>query len=133
MSTKAMPWILVLEAVGFVAVLVVVWLDEVADLPHYLAGTPQSPARMPEALMESLLVLVVCAGVVASSIWLFKRIERLESFIVMCAWCRKVRVDGQWITFEEYLSERDNLRTSHGVCKACAEEQLRAIERQTLS
>ncbi len=125
-----MSRIVILEVVGFVAVVAVIWLDELADLPYYLLGTPRTPGRLPEAFLESLLVLIVCAGVVASTIWLFRRIERLESYIVMCAWCRRVRVDGRWITFEEYLCEKDNLETSHGLCNACAEEQIRAIERQ---
>jgi len=130
MRPNAMSRIVILEMVGFVAVIVVIWLDELADLPYYLLGTPRTPGRLPEALLESLLVLIVCAGVVASTIWLFRRIERLESYIVMCAWCRKVRVDERWITFEEYLSEKNSLQTSHGVCKACAEKQLRVVESQ---
>ena len=130
MSAKVKLWILILEAVGFVGVIAVIWLDELVDLPYYLFGTLHTPGRMPEAWLESLLVLIVCAGIVVSTIGLFNRIGRLESFIVMCAWCRKVKVDGRWITFEEYLSEKNSLQTSHGVCKACAEKQLRVVESQ---
>ncbi len=131
MHPKATSRIVFLEMVGFVAVMAVIWLDELADLPYYLNIAPHMPPRVPEAILESALVALVSVGVIASTIWLFRRIERLESYIVMCAWCRKVRVDGRWITFEEYLSEKNNLQTSHGLCKACAAEQIRVIESET--
>ncbi len=130
MRPKTMFRIIFLEMVGFVAVMAVIWLDELADLPYYLAVADRTPPRVPEAVLESALVVLVCAGVIASTIWLSRRIEHLESYIVMCAWCRRVRVDGRWITFEEYLCEKDNLETSHGLCKACAVEQRRVVESQ---
>ncbi len=129
MRPKTMSRIVFLEMVGFVAVMAVIWLDELADLPYYLNIAPQMSPRVPEAILESALVMLVGTSVIVSTVWLLRRIERLESYIVMCAWCRRVRVDGCWITFEEYLCEKDNLETSHGLCKACAEEQIRAIER----
>ncbi len=128
MDSKATSRIVILEMVGFAAVIAVIWLDELADLPYYLGVAASMPPRVPEAWLESGLVVIVCAGVIASTIWLLGRIVRLESYIVMCAWCRRVRVDGRWITFEEYLSEKDNLQTSHGLCSACAEEQIRVVE-----
>ncbi len=128
MDSKATSRIVILEMVGFAAVIAVIWLDELADLPYYLGIAPRMLPRVPEAWLESGLVLIVCAGVIACTIWLLRRIVRLESYIVMCAWCRKVRVDERWITFEEYLSEKDNLQTSHGLCKACAAEQIRVLE-----
>jgi hypothetical protein len=113
------------ETLGFALALLVVWMDEVADLPHLLFRTPRVSPRIEEALLESAFVLLVCAGVVASTIWLFRRIRRLESFIEMCAWCRRIKVDGRWISFESYLSEKNNLITTHGLCEQCAKEELK--------
>ena len=127
---KKSPSLLVitlLEAVGFILVLLVIWLDELIDLPHLLFGAARAPVRLAEAWLESACVLTVCVCVLVGSRWLLQRIRHLESFVVVCAWCRKVRVDDRWILFEEYLRERGDVRTSHGICESCAEDQLKNI------
>jgi hypothetical protein len=116
------------ELAGFLFAILVVWVDEVADLPHFLFNAPKVPARFEEALWESAFVLIICCCVIATTLWMLRRITRLESYIEMCAWCRKIKVEKRWISFESYLSEKDKLTTTHGLCEACAEKQLAAIE-----
>ncbi|HVW84195.1 MAG TPA: PAS domain-containing protein [Bryobacteraceae bacterium] len=36
--------------------------------------------------------------------------------LTICAWTKRVRVDGKWIAIEEYLQERHGLSVSHGIC-----------------
>lgn len=127
-SKKLKPLLLSLEIVGFILTYCIIWLDELVDLPHLLFGAPQGTARFPEALMESTLILIVAVGVVSSTLWLFKRIEQLESYIVMCAWCRKIKTeDERWVTIEEYMWEKDERQISHGLCKSCAERQMKML------
>jgi hypothetical protein len=116
------------EMAGFLLAILVIWLDEVADLPHFLFNAPKVSARFEEAFLESAFVLLVCGCVIASTLWLVRRITHLESFIEMCAWCRKIKVEDRWVSFESYLSEKDNLTTTHGLCEPCAEKQLKGIE-----
>jgi hypothetical protein len=116
------------ETAGFLLAILIIWLDEVADLPHFLFNAPKVPARFEEALWESGFALLVCGCMIAVTFWLLRRITRLESFIEMCAWCRKIKVEGRWISFESYLSEKDKLTTTHGLCEPCAEIQLAKIE-----
>jgi hypothetical protein len=116
------------ELAGFLLAILIVWLDEVADLPHFLFNAPKVPARIEEAFWESAFVLIVCGCMIVSTLWMLRRITRLESYIEMCAWCRKIKVDKRWISFESYLSEKDKLTTTHGLCEACADKQLAEIE-----
>jgi hypothetical protein len=128
-NLKIKPWLIVFEVTGFLLVFLVIWLDETIDLPYLLLGASPTPLRLSEALLESICILIICGGVVGSTLWLFKQIERLESYIVMCAWCRKVKVDERWITIEAYLQEKNNLQTTHGLCPSCAEEQLKTLRK----
>ena len=129
---NVISWIITLEIAGFILVLIVIWLDELADLPHLMFGEPMTPARIGEALLESVSVLLVCASVIISTILLFRRIRKLESYIVMCAWCRKVKLESQWITVEEYLNGKEGVVTSHGLCESCAEKRVVEIKTRSL-
>lgn len=41
-------------------------------------------------------------------------------YLTVCAWCRKARtVDGVWTTFEQYVSQRDGTKSTHGICPEC--------------
>jgi hypothetical protein len=112
--------ILLLEATAFLAIVVIIWLDEVLDLPHLLFRAPPTPLRVGEGLLESILTLAVGIGVVLVTGRAFRRIEYLESLIVMCAWCRRVREGGDWVTVELFLERQHHAQTSHGICDACA-------------
>ncbi len=128
-NLKVKPWLVACEAAGFLLVFLLIWLDETVDLPYLLLGAPPTPLRLSEALLESICILVIGGSVVGSTLWLFKQIEKLESYIIICAWCRKVKVDERWITIEAYLQEKNNLQTTHGLCPTCAEEQLETLRK----
>ena len=38
-----------------------------------------------------------------------------RSAITMCAWTKRIRVDDEWISIEEYLGRTYGLRVSHGI------------------
>jgi hypothetical protein len=112
--------ILLLEAIAFLAIVAIIWLDEVLDLPHLLFRAPPTPLRLGEGFLESILTLAVGIGVVLVTGRAFRRIEYLESLIVMCAWCRRVREGGDWVTVELFLERQHHAQTSHGICDTCA-------------
>jgi PAS domain-containing protein len=43
----------------FVLLCILVWLDEILDLPHFLLGAPQTPVNWHEAISQVLLIAVV--------------------------------------------------------------------------
>lgn len=111
---------LALEAVGFVLIVAIIWMDEFFDLPHLMFGAARTPVRLGEGFLESLLTIAVGATIVAISYRAFQRIEYLESLIVMCAWCRRVRSGQEWLSVELFLERQHQSRTSHGICESCA-------------
>lgn len=49
-----------------------------------------------------------------------QEILRLQDILPICASCKKIRDDqGFWIQVEKYLSERSELKFSHGICPDC--------------
>jgi hypothetical protein len=39
--------------------------------------------------------------------------------LTMCAWCRKVLVNGEWISIDQFLQQRRNTTSSVGLCPDC--------------
>jgi hypothetical protein len=111
---------LALEATAFLAVVAIIWLDESLDLPRRLFHAPATPFRLGEALLESCLVVALGIAVVFVTSRAFRRIEYLESLVVMCAWCRRVREGSDWLSVETFLERQHHAHTSHGICEECA-------------
>ncbi len=110
----------IIEAISFLLLILLVWLNELLDLPHHLLGAPVNgaPLRLEEALLETLVIVGVGVFVLLATGILSRRIREMESFIVICAWCRKVRVDQEWTSLEHFLAEHRSAVT-HGICPDC--------------
>jgi hypothetical protein len=112
---------LALETAGFLLIIVIIWLDEILDLPHRLFGAAPTPLRVGEGLLESILTLGVGVVIVSITYRALRRIEYLESLVVVCAWCRRVRADNdEWLTMESFLEREHHSHTTHGICSVCA-------------
>ena len=109
-----------LELLGFSLVICVIWADELLDLPYHLFGAPATPLRTAEAVFESSVVGLLGLGVILMTLRMARQVVYLESLVVLCAWCRRVREEGRWIRLEEYLEAR-RATTSHGLCPDCAD------------
>ncbi|MBI3886463.1 MAG: response regulator transcription factor [Opitutae bacterium] len=58
-------------------------------------------------------------------IGLTTQVKQLESFIPICSHCKKIRADPHyWQQVEAYLSERQGLTFSHGICPECYEREI---------
>jgi len=77
-------------------------------------------------------LIVGCAlGVL---IFLYRRVHRLEqkvevleSFLPICASCKKIRVEEEgkpqeWVSVEQYFEERQSVAFSHGLCDECLQK-----------
>jgi hypothetical protein len=111
---------LLLEGSGFLLIVAIIWMDEILDLPHLLFGAAPTPLRLGEGWLESALTIAVGTVIVTITYRAFRRIEYLESLVVMCAWCRRVRTQDEWLTVEAFLERQHNAHTTHGICEGCA-------------
>ena len=112
-------FILAIELIGFGSVMFLIWLDEFLDLPFRYLGAPKTPPRPQEYWFETCAVLLLGTVIVVATLWVFRRLRFLEDFIRVCAWCRKVDVGGEWVTFEDYMKLQHDVKSTHGICPTC--------------
>ncbi len=122
--------IAVLEMGGFLLILAIILLDEIFDMPHMLLGAEKSPGRAEEYLIEGVAVACLGAAVAYFSFLASRRVKEMEAFLIMCAWCRRVKINSHWIPVEDYLRKKDELRTSHGICQDCAKKIKEAMKKR---
>jgi len=62
------------------------------------------------------IVIVNCL-VVLLLVWLVRKIDRLQKIVTVCAWSKTIELDGEWLSFEEYLRRKLQVEISHGISK----------------
>jgi hypothetical protein len=73
----------------------------------------------------TILVIWVTA-VLGTEMTIAKRSLRdLGRLLTICMWTKQVRVGGEWIPIERYLTEYCGLRLTHGISKEAAEKLLK--------
>jgi CHASE3 domain sensor protein len=76
-------------------------------------------ARLEEMAHKATLLMFALAlltALFALTIFvMLRRILRLQGLVTICAWSRTVEYEGKWLSFEEYLLQRFNISTSHGI------------------
>jgi hypothetical protein len=104
-----------------VAVIIYMWLEEVLDLPH-MVGFQRTPVNWVESLMETVVVSGLGIGVIFLCNRLLRRIRYLEGFHAICANCKRIRLDGNWVMVEEYMQRFSSMQLSHSICPECAKQ-----------
>jgi uncharacterized membrane protein len=44
---------------------------------------------------------------------------RMRSLLHVCAWCKKIQDDDEWITLEDFAERRTGSELTHGICPSC--------------
>jgi hypothetical protein len=117
--SRAVTETLLLEALAFIFVALLIWVNEYLDLPHMVFGAPATPWRPVEVAIESGFVCLLGAAVTAVSWLTFRRLAYLESLLILCASCQRVGDEGRWLPFELFVAARDRMDTTHGMCPDC--------------
>lgn len=116
--------IIVAEVVGVCAIVLLLWLDELIDLPHLMFGSVSTPVNWRESLMETIGVLILGAALLTVTWRSIRRIRYLEGFLSMCAKCKRIKVNDTWLPLEDFLSTHSNAILSHGLCPHCLQRFL---------
>jgi hypothetical protein len=115
--------IILSEALGFCGLFLLLWVDEIYDLPHLFMGAPATPVNYQEALFESLLVLILGLTVIIYTIRSMDHVRLLKGLLPICCACKKIRDDkGYWMQIESYLRNHSEADFSHCICPECAKK-----------
>lgn len=111
---------LVYEALALAAVVTLIWIDEILDIPHTVLGAPATLINWRESLFESVVVVGCGVILVKATRGLFAEIQYLEGFLLVCAWCKRIRDEqGEWEQMETYIHRHSEAVFSHGICPDC--------------
>ena len=114
-----LPPIITLAVAGFLGLIVVFALDAYWDLPARSFGAflkPIRPFAFSIKVVAALCLFITVLGVLREAIL---RIQRLSHMLTMCAWCRRVSLEGEWISIDQFLQQRKNTTSSIGLCPDC--------------
>lgn len=101
------------------------WLDEMFEVPSRIFGRSFGlGGNWHEAAWESVIVILVAIPVLILTTSLIKHLHYLESFIRVCAWCRKINLNNNWVPLETYLGQNKEVEFTHGICDCCAQKML---------
>jgi len=113
---------MIAELAGFGALLLFALSDEPLDLSHLLFNTPPQPFIWQSGALEGIGICLVLLVVLIVQRSFLKRIKLLEGLLPICAFCKKIRTNNQWVTIEEYIAGHSNASFSHGFCPSCGKE-----------
>jgi hypothetical protein len=69
--------------------------------------------------IENAFVVITAVPAMVLLRWLLSRLDYLEGLLSVCAWCRKVDRDGEWLSMDEFFAKQFQTEISHGICGAC--------------
>lgn len=130
MKNNLQKIILGYEAAGFAIVMLIIWLDELVDIPYFFLGARKTPINWQESLFESTCIFILGIFVLNMTIRTLKKLKHLEGFLPVCSFCKKIRVEKEWIQLEKYITEHSEAVFSHSLCPECTEEHYGDILRQ---
>lgn len=62
-----------------------------------------------------------------------ERSKDLKKLITVCAWSRKIQVDGEWVSFEEFLVDKLGVSITHGIDPDAKQRLLGEMDRKQRS
>jgi hypothetical protein len=121
--------ILWVEGIGFSFLIMLSWLVEVLRIPHYIFGESFVP-NWHRAILRTVVLSLIWGWVFLLTRRMLKRLHRLEEFLRICSWCRKVCDDDEWLKLEDYFNSKFATRTSHGMCPECLKKKVAELALQ---
>lgn len=111
------------ETIAFSVIILLIWLDEIIDIPDLLLGAEETPPNWRESLFESVCIIILGVIIIRFTSILFQRMRYLEGILPVCASCKRIRdEEGNWHQIESYVHERSDAEFSHGICPECREK-----------
>lgn len=119
--------IVLYQNLGFLGILVLAFLDAVIELRSLLASDHSWALLLNRPTLEVLLTLAVWYLVNTSTRRILERLHHLEQFLRVCAWCRRIHYEDEWMRLEEFMQKGFDTPTTHGICPECFRQQKAAI------
>jgi hypothetical protein len=121
--------IVLYQNLGFLGIIILCFLDELLKLPALIFSGHPFAFMYRRSTLEMLLVLGVWFLVSMSTRRILERIRYLEKFMRVCAWCRRINYQDEWMPLEQFMRQGFDTPTTHGICTECFRKQQAAIQK----
>lgn len=108
-----------IEIIGFLSIILIIWLDEFLDLPHIIFGAIATPINYFECIFESTVISLMALIIIFLTHTILQRLKYFEGLLPVCSFCKKIRSKDRWIPIEHYISNHSEADFSHSVCPEC--------------
>jgi hypothetical protein len=115
---KALLW----QSLGFLIVLVLTWSDAMFDLAHVILGLPHRDVDINRTAITTVVIVFLWMLSGYKIYQVVSRLSYLESFLHVCAWCRKIEYNNQWLSLESHFTQKTGGKVSHGICPECSKK-----------
>jgi len=119
--------VLFTEFLGFLLVVLILWANEVLDIPHEFFGSPPTPINWAEALFESVLVMLLGLYVIFVSWFVFVGIENPTVKEQICPVCKKIKTGDTRSVFAESSDTPDTRNMEQNLCPECLDKIIKQI------
>jgi hypothetical protein len=109
--------IVLFESFAFLFIAVVAWIGEGVIEPILFGKNFKH--NWADPLIQTCATVIVAVPTLIGSWCLSKRLHYLEGFTRICAWCRRVNINNNWVSIEIFLRNRFRAQTTHGICPMC--------------
>jgi hypothetical protein len=120
---KALFW----QGVGFLIMVVLTWSDAIFDLAHEILGLPHREVDINRTSITTVVIVLLWMFSAYKIYLVVSRLSYLESFLHVCAWCRRIEHDAQWLSLEAHFTQKTGGKVSHGICPDCAKKVTRRV------
>jgi hypothetical protein len=117
------------QNLGFLGIIAFCFLDDLLQLPGLVFSEHPFAFVFRRSTLDMLLVLAVWFLVSCSTRRILERVQYLEKFMRVCAWCRRIHFKGEWMALEQFMQQSFDTPTTHGICKECLHRQQTAIDK----
>jgi len=118
------------QSFGFLAVITLCWLNSLLGLPSLVFKGDIGISDFESPMLQMLLILAVWLLVNSSTRRSLDRLKHLEQFLHVCAWCRRIDCQGEWMPMEKFLQHGFDATTTHGICEDCLEKHAESLGRK---
>ncbi|HXI71728.1 MAG TPA: hypothetical protein VNN22_15340 [Verrucomicrobiae bacterium] len=132
-TNQQMTRIVLYQNLGFLAIIILCFIDELIKLPSLIFSGHPFDFLFRQSTLDMLLILGVWFLVSTSTRRILERVQYLEKFMRVCAWCRRINYQGEWMRLEEFMKQGFDTPTTHGICTECLEQQRAAAEKARVS
>lgn len=112
-----------MEVIAFFLAILIIWLNEIVDIPHLLFNTGPTPVNWVESILESAMIILLGGATIFFTCKFFKKMKYLEGMLPICSLCKKVRDSkGYWEQVDQYIRNHADVEFTHILCEECAEK-----------